>query len=400
MVLTSINIWCTTMDKNISTALDNIEPWVIDIRRYLHTIPEIGFQEKKTSAFVEKSLKDIGYTPQTGIAKTGIKAVLDTGRLGKTILLRADMDGLKMTEETGLPFASAHDGYMHGCGHDAHIAMLLGAAKLLWQVQDKLKGKIIFIFQPAEEGMGGAKVMLDEGVLEGETVDYAFAQHVWPNIPLGTIGIKEGNLWAAVNHFEIIIHGKGGHGAMPHQCVDALEVGTQVVSGLQRLSSRKIDPLEPVVVTIGTFNAGTAFNIIPEKAELTGTTRTYNYDIWQSWDTKISTVVDGICKSMGATYEFTIDAGYPPLVNNQEAIQHAEISAAKVVGSKNIIEPEPTMAAEDMSFFHQQTKGGYILLGCGTDKGKSLHNPQFFCPEEALRTGVAIHCQLIFDLLG
>ncbi len=388
------------MHTKIETTLNEIEQWVIDIRRYLHSIPEIGFKEKKTSAFIEKTLKEIGYTVQTGIAKTGIKVVLDTGRKGKTILLRADMDALNMTEETGLPFASTHQGCMHGCGHDAHVAMLLGAAKLLWQHQDDLNGKIIFIFQPAEEGLGGAKVMLDEGVLEGESVDYAFAQHVWPNLPLGTIGIKEGNLWAAVNHFKITIHGKGGHGAMPHQCVDALEVGTQVVSGLQRLASRKINPLEPVVVTIGTFNAGTAFNIIPEKAELTGTTRTYNHDLWQSWETKISTVVDGICKSMGATFEFEIDEGYPPVFNNQEAIQHAGKSAEKIVGSKNIIEPEPTMGAEDMSFFHRQTKGGFILLGCGTEEGKPLHNPKFFCPEEALKTGVAMHCQLIFDLLG
>ncbi len=392
--------WLTiTMD--IQAYLNQIEPWIIEIRRHLHAIPEPGFQEYKTSAFIARTLTEIGYTPMVGIAETGIKAVLDTGRAGKTILLRADMDALNMSEETGLSFASVHEGYVHGCGHDAHLAMLLGAAKLLWQHRQQLSGKVIFIFQPAEEGLGGARRMLEEGVLENEKVDYCFAQHVWPTLPSGTFGIREGRLLAAVNHFSVIIHGKGGHGAMPHHCVDALDVGTRVVNGLQGFVSRQLNPLEPVVLTIGTFNSGTACNIIPEKAVLTGSIRTYNIDIWKSWKAKLEQVIDGICSSMGASFEFAIDEGYPPVINGGEAVRIASQAAIKLVGVDNVVEPEPAMCAEDISFFHQHIKNGcLVLLGCGTEPLVPLHSPRFFCPEEVLSTGAGLYSQLVFDLLG
>lgn len=389
-----------TMLNQLKTVLETVQEWTIDKRRHLHSIPEIGFKEEKTSAYITQTLTELGYTPRTGIAKTGVTTLLETGRKGPTIMLRADMDGLRMTEETHLPFASTHQGFAHACGHDLHVAMLLGAAKVLQQCKDSLSGNILFVFQPAEEGLGGAQVMIDEGIMDAHNIDFVFGQHVWPALPLGTIGVREGSLMAAVNHFTITIHGKGGHGAMPHECVDALEVGTQVVNALQRIVSRHINPLEPIVVTIGSFHAGTAFNIIPEKAVLTGTTRTFNHEIWTTWPDRLYAIIDGVCSSMGARFELEIDSGYPPLSNDPTASAIAHASAQKVERAEAVVEPQPTMCAEDMSFFHEKAKGAFIFLGCGQPHGAPLHSPQFNCPEEVLSIGVELHCRLAFEVLA
>jgi amidohydrolase len=239
---------------------------VINTRRDLHRIPETAYTEKKTSAYVTEYLNREGLQVQTGIATYGVVGLLKTGRPGPTLLIRADMDALPLTEETGLPFASTHAGVMHACGHDAHIAMALATATVLNRIKDDFNGNIKFLFQPAEEGPGGAKPMIDEGVLENPAVDYSIGCHVWPELPEGTIGVRSGPFMAAMDRFDIKIIGRGGHGAMPHMCVDALEVGTQVVNALQRISSRLMNPQEPVVVTVGMFQAGTAFNIIPAEA--------------------------------------------------------------------------------------------------------------------------------------
>ena len=387
------------MKDQLTTALDTVTEWTIAKRRQFHAIPEPGFLEKKTSALIFKTLVALGYSPTTGIATTGVTAPLETGRPGPTIMLRADMDGLNLTEKTGLSFTSTHPGYAHCCGHDAHIAMLLGAAKVLMECKNLLCGTVLLVFQPAEEGLGGAKVMVEEGLMEQHQIEYVFGQHVWPALPQGTIGIKEGRLMAAVNHFTITIHGKGGHGAIPHECIDALEVGTQVVSALQRLSSRKINPLEPVVVTVGSFHAGNTFNIIADRAVLSGTTRTYNREIWRSWPEKLQTVIGGVCNSMEASFELEIDEGYPPLINDAEATEIAQAAAKKIIGIE-VVEPEPSMAAEDMAFYHEKAKGSFTFLGCGYDGGASLHNPQFSCPEAVLATGVEMHCRLVFQVLG
>lgn len=388
------------MLNQLKTVLDTVQEWTIDKRRHLHTIPEIGFKEQKTSAYIIQTLTEIGYTPRTGIATTGITALLDTGRKGPTIMLRADMDGLRMTEKTGLPFTSIHQDFAHACGHDIHVAMLLGAAKVLLQCKESLSGAILFVFQPAEEGLGGARVMIEEGIMDNHKIDFVFAQHVWPSLPVGTIGVKEGRLMAAVNHFTITIHGKGGHGAMPHECVDALEVATQVVNALQRIASRHTNPLEPIVVTVGSFHAGTAFNIIPEKAVLTGTTRTFNRDIWTTWPERLRSIIEGVCSSMGAHFELEIDEGYPPLINDFAAAAIAHAGAIKVDRAIAVVEPEPTMCAEDMSFFHEKTKGAFLFLGCGEAQSAPLHSPQFNCPEEVLSIGVELHCRLAFEVLA
>lgn len=388
------------MDSLLAENISRISDWIIEARTYLHSIPELGYEEFKTSTYIAEKLFEIGYDVETGLAVTGVVAVLDTGRDGETVMLRADMDALRMPEETKLPFASTHAGCAHGCGHDAHMAMLLGAAKVLFEVQEQLSGKILFVFQPAEEGLGGAKKMIEDGLFTDNHIDYVFSQHVWPSIPAGHIGIKSGPLMSAFNRFDLEIIGKGGHGAMPHQCIDALEIGTQVVAGLQRLNSRKLNPFEPNVLTVGSFHSGTAFNVIPETAVMTGTTRTFNHEIWKSWETEIETVVSGICSSMGAKYKFEINEGSPPVINDKDAAEIATIAGQKIVESKCVVEPEPSMVSEDVSFYHQEAKGCMMLLGCGGDNVSALHNPKFSFPEELLTQGVSLHCQIIFDILG
>jgi len=372
---------------------------VINTRRDLHRIPEVGYTEEKTSAYVADFLRREGLEVQTGIAQFGVLGLLKGGKPGPTLLIRADMDALPLQEETGLDFASTHDGVMHACGHDAHVAMGLVAATVLNKIKDKLSGTVKFVFQPAEEGPGGAEPMIKAGVMENPKVDYAIGCHVWPEIPEGTIGVRSGPFLAAMDRFDLKIIGKGGHGAMPHMCVDALEIGTQVVSALQRISSRHMSPLEPVVVTVGSFHAGTAFNIIPTEAVLSGTTRTFDLDIWHSWGERLEKVIRGVCDSMGADFEFKFSKGYPPTVNDHAMSELVRRCAAEVVGADKVVEPTKTMGGEDMSFFLQQSKGCFFALGVGYEGGAPVHNPKFAFNEDILALGVETHCRAALELL-
>ena len=372
---------------------------IIKTRSDLHRIPEVGYTEEKTSAYVADYLKREGLEVQTGIAQFGVVGLLDSGRPGPTVLIRADMDALLLQEETGLEFASTHDGVMHACGHDAHMAMGIGAATVLNKIKDNFIGTIKFVFQPAEEGPGGAKPMIDEGVMENPKVDYAIGCHVWPEIPEGTIGVRSGPFLAAMDRFDLKIFGKGGHGAMPHLCIDALEVGTQVVNAFQRISSRHMHPLEPIVVTVGSFHAGTTFNIIPEEAEMCGTTRTFNLDIWDSWEPRLEKVIRGVCESMGADFELKFSKGYPPTINNDEISDVVRRCAAEVVGQEKVVEPDQTMGGEDMSFFLQRAKGCFFALGVGREGFAKVHNSKFMFNEDVLTLGVETHCRVALELL-
>jgi len=370
------------------------------MRRDLHRIPETAYTEKKTSAYVADYLNSLELEVQTGIAQYGMVGLLKTDRPGPTLMIRADMDALPLKEDTGLDFASEHEGAMHACGHDAHMTMVLGAATVFNKIKNELTGTIKFLFQPAEEGPGGAKPMIEAGVMENPKVDYSIGCHVWPDIPEGTIGVRSGPFMAAMDRFDIKINGKGGHGAMPHLCVDALEVGTQVVNALQRIASRHTDPLEPTVVTVGRFHAGTAFNIIPGEAELSGTTRTFDLDIWNSWEERLEKVIRGVCESMGAEYEFKFSKGYPPTINDDAMSDLVRRCAAEVVGSDKVVEPGKTMGGEDMSFFLQQAKGCFFALGAGSEGRAGVHNPQFTFNEDILPLGVETHCRYALELLS
>jgi len=380
-----------------------IEPYkehLITVRRDLHRIPELGFKEEKTSAYVANYLKREGLSVVTGIARTGVVGLLDTGRPGPTLLVRADMDALPITEATGLPFASRHPGVMHACGHDGHTAMALVTATVMNTLKDRINGAIKFVFQPAEEGPGGAKPMIEAGVMDNPRVDYALGCHIWPTIPEGTIGIRAGVLMAAMFRFDITIKGKGGHGAMPQLCVDALETGCQVVAALQRIVSRQMDPLQPSVVTVGKFEAGTAFNVIPETATFCGTARTFDKTTWKRWPEIIETIVKGVSKSMGAGYEMSHEQGYPPTVNDPDMADRMKRIAGEVVGVDRVVVPDKTLGGEDMAFFLERVPGCFFCLGAGNESYAGIHNPRFGFNEDILLSGVETYCRAAIDLLG
>ena len=384
--------------NDIHLSVKEQKHFIIQSRRDLHRIPETAFTEAKTALYLADKLKGLDVEVETKIATHGIVALMKTGKPGPTILFRADMDALPLTESTGLSFASTHEGVMHACGHDAHMAMVLGAAKVLNELKERLCGNIKFLFQPAEEGPGGAKPMIEADVMQNPTVDYAFGCHVWPEIPEGCVGVVSGPFMAAMDRFDIKIIGKGGHGAMPHECVDALEVGTQVVNALQRMVSRHSNPLEPAVVTVGTFNAGTAFNIIPGEATLSGTTRTFSNSVWEQWEEDMHRIVGNVCASMGAEFELTYTQGYPVTINDPDMTALVKKCATGVVGEDRVVTPQKTMGGEDFSFFLREAQGAYFALGTGYEGGASVHNSAFDFNEDILLTGVETFCRIALEL--
>ncbi|MCB2148182.1 MAG: amidohydrolase [Deltaproteobacteria bacterium] len=385
---------------DIKSLINKHSEKIVQVRRDLHRIPEPAYTESKTAAYVADYLSQLGLAVKTGIARFGVVGARTFSDSGKTLMLRSELDALPVSEETGLPFASTHEGAMHACGHDGHMAMVLGAATVLSELADPLSGRINFVFQPAEEGPGGAKPMIEEGIMDNPRVDYSLGCHLWPGIDEGRVGVKAGPLMAAMDRFDLTVTGRGGHGAMPHLCVDALDVGAQIVNALQRIVSRQMNPLSPTVVTVGQFHSGTAFNIIPETAHLSGTTRTFDPDIWKSWPDRIDTVVSGICQAMGASYELDYQAGYPVTVNDAWMAGEIRDIARSVVGPDKVVDPEPTMGGEDMSFFLERSKGCFFFLGVGRDGGAPLHNPRFEFNEDVLLTGVEIYCRAAVKLLG
>jgi len=387
------------MNMHLTQRCQEVLQELISHRRALHRIPEPGFQELKTAAYITEELRKLGLEVQTGVAGTGVTGLLTTDLSGPTIMLRSDMDGLSITEETGLAFASEHPGMMHACGHDGHMAMLLGAARVLSELRDNLRGNVRFVFQPAEEGPGGARPMIQAGVLQDPKVDCALGMHLWPDLPKGQLGVREGPVMAAMDRFELTILGRAGHGAMPHLCVDSLDTGVQVVNALQRLVSRMTDPLESVVLTVGTFHSGSTFNVIPGRAELSGTTRTFNHAIWQSWEERITRVISGICQSMGAEFELNFIKGFPPLANHPGTTDLVRQAAVDTVGASQVVAQAQTMGGEDMAFFLERVPGCYVFLGVGEEGRAPVHNPHFDFDESVLAIGTELFCRGAVDML-
>ncbi len=385
---------------DIKAKSTDLAPEIIRFRRDLHQIPEAGLAEHKTAAYIAEHLHHLGLEVHTGVAGTGIKAVLRTDRPGPTLMYRADMDGLPMQEQTGHAWASSHQGMMHACGHDGNMAMALGTACLLSSVADQLQGNMVFAFQPAEEGPGGAKPMIQANVLENPRVDRAFAFHLWPDMDLGCIGIRSGALMAAMSRFQLTIQGRGGHAAMPHMCIDPLDTGVQVVNALQRLVSRQISPLHPAVLTVASFRAGSAFNIIPDQAHLSGTARTFDPKVWESWGKRIEQVVAGVCASMGASYDLDFASGYAPLINDPQAAEDLRRIAAQVVPPECVVLPDQTMGGEDMSCFLEKVPGCYVFLGIGDGRKIPLHSPHFDFDESILPLGVELAARYAMQTLS
>ncbi|NLY43238.1 MAG: amidohydrolase [Clostridiaceae bacterium] len=387
--------------RNISRQIENK---LISIRRKLHMHPELAFEEAETSRFICNYLKELGIEVTDNIAKTGVVGLIRSGYPGKTIALRADMDALPILEENNCAYASTIPGKMHACGHDVHVTCLLGAAEVLMRLKDKIKGNIKLIFQPAEEGAGGALPMIEEGILSNPSVDACIAAHVWPEVPVGKIEVKQGPIMASPDDFELIIKGKGGHGAEPHATVDPISIGCQVVNALQTIVSRRMDPLMPAVISICSFQSGSCTNVIPDIAVLKGTARTFDPAMRKKMADMIEEIAGGIIKAMGGDYELNYRYLYPPTINDSTITNMLAASAVKIVGAENVLWSEkPSMSGEDFAYFAERVPSSLFRLGCSNPaKGisASLHSPTFDVDEKCIAIGTSVLAQFALDFLN
>jgi len=390
---------------NVIDCAKKMQNQIVEWRRELHKIPEVGLKLPNTSAFVSERLKEIGIEHRTKVGVSGIVGLIKGANPGRTIMLRADMDALALKEETGLPFTSTNEN-MHACGHDTHTAMLLGAAKILNDNRDKLNGNVKLIFQAAEEGPGGAKPMIDDGAMDNPKVDAALGLHIgciFKEIGTGQVGVSYGNLMACLDRFKIKIKGHGCHGAMPNTGVDPVAITGQVISALQTIVSRELKPTTPAVVTIGKVHGGSAYNIIPDSVELEGTARAVEKSTREEIASRIEGIVAGITKGMRGDYEYEYTFGYPPVVNDAEFTKDFVETAKKVVGENNIIEiKEPTMGGEDMAYYLEKVPGTFFFLG-GSNEKKGItyphHNTRFDVDEDVFWIGTALMAQGAVDWL-
>lgn len=381
-------------DATLKTDLEALTPQLIGWRRELHRRPELGFEEHATSAYVAERLAALGLEVKTGIATTGVAAILRAPRPGKAaILLRADMDALPVQEASGLAYASEVPGKMHACGHDGHMAMLLGAATLLAARRERLERDVVFCFQPGEEGFGGAERMIEEGVLGLADVREAYALHLWSSYPVGTVHVRPGPAMAAQDEFEARFIGKGGHGALPHAAVDPIVAASQAVLALQTIVARSVDPVQPAVVTVGSLHAGSAPNIIPEDASMRGTLRNFDDGVREILRRRVREVLEGIAAASGCRVEFTLYPGYPAVINDADAARRVATAAAAVVGAERVIEGPPMAAAEDFAYFLRKVPGAFAFVGAGNpEKGIDAphHSPRFDIDEAALPVGAEL----------
>lgn len=372
---------------------------VIATRRDLHMHPELGFQEHRTAELVAERLQTLGFEVHTAIGRTGVVGVLRGGRPGKTIMLRADMDALPLDEENDVPYRSQSPMHMHACGHDGHVAMLLGAARLAAERRDEVAGTVCFLFQPAEEGHGGAKAMIADGVLERFGIERAYGLHLSSQHPVGHVGVREGLFYASSDSIEITIEGTGGHGAAPHLSVDPVYTASQFVVAVQQVVSRNIDPIEPAVVTIGAFNGGTTHNVIPSRVRLLGTVRAFDKNVRDRMAERIERVLRGVCESTGATYDFTYLWRYPVTSNDVEQTRYVRGLAERVIGADRVGDVPRLMGAEDFSFFAERVPACFFTVGSNGGPSSALphHHARFDIDEGALETGVRMMTALALD---
>jgi amidohydrolase len=375
--------------------IDEIMPGVIADRRDFHEHPELAYQEVRTAGIVADRLRALGVEDvRTGIAPTGVTGLIRGQKAGpaRTVLLRADMDALPILEENDVDYRSQTPGVMHACGHDAHTAMLLGVARLLSERRDAFPGTVKLLFQPAEEfPPGGAKPMIEAGVMTDPDVDAAFGVHMHQEAPVGVVKVRPGPAMAAADYFSITIHGKGGHGAKPHATIDPIVIGAQIVTALQTLVARAVDPTEEAVVTVGTFQAGQAFNVIPETAALTGTVRTFNDRNRDYLERRIGELAQGIAAAMGGSADYTYTRGYPATVNDPAMTELVREEVAKIVGDDGLQHAPLMMGAEDFSYFLQEVPGAYRFIGSQNPERGLVwghHHPRFDIDEAAMAIGI------------
>ncbi len=378
---------------------DDVIADVIAIRRDLQQHPELGFEERRTAALVAARLRALDYDVTEGIGVTGVAGVTRGTRPGKTIMLRADMDALPIEEENDVAYASQTRGTMHACGHDGHVAMLLGAATLIARRRAELAGTIVLCFQPAEEGRGGAKAMVEDGLLERFGIERAYGLHLASAFPTGIVGLREGAFYASSDSIEITIEGAGGHGAAPHLSIDPIYVAGAFIVAVQQIVARQIDPLAPAVVTIGAVHAGTIHNVIPSRATLLGTVRAFDADVRNALAERIERVLRGVCESSGATYTFDYLRRYPVTSNDAEQTRWVRALAAAEIGATRVIEAPKLMGAEDFSFFAERVPACFYSVGCNGGPATSFphHHAKFDIDERALETGVRMMTALALN---
>lgn len=369
-------------------------------RRDLHMHPELAFEEFRTAGIVADELRELGLEVQTGVGKTGVVGILEGEHDGPTVLVRADMDALPILEETGLPYASQTPGKMHACGHDGHTTIGLGVAKLLAHHRAQLAGRVKFVFQPAEEIVGGAKAMVADGVLQNPRPDVTLGLHLWNSMPIGKLGVGDGPVMAGSSVFTIKLTGKGGHAALPNISIDPVVCAAQVITALQSIVSRNVDPLESAVISVTRVQAGTAYNIIPQEAELWGTVRMFKVEVREQVARRMREVVNGIAAAMGCTASIDITHNSLPVRNDPTVAERGRAVLRRFVGDEGIITTERTMGAEDVGLFMDDIPGLYFFVGASVPNQTDYyghHHPRFDFDENALPLSVALLASAVAD---
>lgn len=380
----------------IKAEAEALFPQLVAWRRDFHIHPELGFQEVRTAGVVADHLQRLGLEVSTGIGKTGVVAVIEGDQVAPdapTVLLRFDMDALPIFEQNDVAYRSQNDGVMHACGHDGHTAIGMGVAQLLTQRRDQLPGRVKLVFQPAEELTSGARAMIKDGVLNDPTPAAAFGLHLWSRLPLNQVIVQAGPLWASAGRYSITVHGRGGHGAMPHETIDATLVASQIVTALQTIVARNVDPTQTAVVTVGTLHSGDAWNIISARAELTGTIRSFDDQVHQLLVQRITEIANGVCAAHGTRCEVDFAGHVPATVNSAEGAALMQQVAEQIVGAEQVTQIRPMMVGEDMAEFLNRAPGCFVLVGA-SDPAQPMHsphhNPTFDFDERMLPTGVAL----------
>lgn len=383
-------------------AKKNLEK-IVKIRRDLHEYPELAFKEFKTAALIKRELDLLKISYKSEIAGTGIVALIEGKEKGKTVLLRADMDALPIEEETESSFKSKNKGVMHACCHDGHVAGLLGAAMILNEIKDKIKGNIKLVFQPAEEGPGGAKPMIEEGILNNPKVDVAFGCHLWPGYSAGKILIKDGPLMAHPTSFNIEIQGIGGHGSTPEKTIDPIIIGCQAIINFQNIISRNISTLKPAVLSCCSIKSGEAGNVIPDKLNIKGTIRSFDEDLTTEILSKMDSILNGLSIAYGSKYKFDVERMYPALNNCKDILEYSKISLSDVVGEENlVIMDEPLMGSEDFSYFSKEVPSNFFFIGLKDEQEEIetlLHHPRLSWNDKYLEISSHSLAKLAYDYL-
>ncbi len=385
-------------NDDIAHAIQARKPDLVALRRKLHAIPEFGFKETQTADVIATRLRTAGLTVQTGVGKTGVVGTLDSGRPGPTLMVRADIDGLPVNELTGLPFASIN-GAMHACGHDGHITAAIGAADILAGMKTKLRGKVVFAFQPAEEIVSGALAMETDGLFKTTKPDRVIGLHLWNQLPMGTIGINRGTVFASADAFRLTVTGRGGHGALPHLAVDPVVAAAQVIATAQTVVSREVSPNEMGVLTFGQVHGGSASNVIADRVVTEGTIRAYKPEVRRLIFDALQRVAAGVASGLRCEVKFEHLFGSPPVINNAGVADWLAGHAAAVVGEENVSPHDPVSVGDDMAEFLNRVPGCYFLLGASKVGAEPHHNARFDFDEACLPVGAEVFVRAAVDFL-